>query len=503
MDDDIAPRRTISLIRYEDDHALVARGSLIPLALKKHLPLVPLVPKDRSRLLPVLIMLTLLLVGGYAVAKSPLADTLVSTVENVATPAILMKNSASEWESPVTFGAAEAYAKDDFYRATEASLIAGGATFIDLDLTENQLRYFKRGVLMVSGEVGRAPDGQSWCKTVSGFYQVEDMSATHRSSFVGATLPHTIKFGPNLFIHGNPEYEPGLPVPADFDRDCVRLDTDTASKLFSLVTVGTAVLVHAPKPREQRELFSFESKVPLFSTPHYLIADIGSETILAVGDRYDAVPMASLAKLMTTLVVLERMSLDDELSVSEPSLVASVIPRLLGRSSVSLATLLELLLVESSNEAAEVIAEAYGREALIKAMNAKANKLGLADTVFTDPSGVDSGNVSSVNDLWWLTRYIYLYQPIIFKITRSEATPVPGVTDTIADLVNFNKVEAIDSFVGGKVGETEAAKQTSISLHRVMIADEERIIAVILLGSDSRRTDVLRLLDYVHARFSP
>ena len=59
-------------------------------------------------------------------------------------------------------------------------------------------------------------------------------------------------------------------------------------------------------------------------------------------------------------------------------------------------SLLQLLLLESSNEAAEVIAGEVGREEFIKAMNAKAVQLGMLNTTFTDPSGLDDGNVSTL-----------------------------------------------------------------------------------------------------------
>ena len=61
--------------------------------------------------------------------------------------------------------------------------------------------------------------------------------------------------------------------------------------------------------------------------------------------------------------------------------------------------------------------------------------------------------------------------------------------------------ESIDTFIGGKVGETLAAGQTSITLHQLMIGGEMRDIAIVLLGSGGRRADVLELLRYLTERF--
>jgi hypothetical protein len=60
----------------------------------------------------------------------------------------------------------------------------------------------------------------------------------------------------------------------------------------------------------------------------------------------------------------------------------------------------------------------------------------------------------------------------------------------------------METFVGGKVGETLAAGKTSISLHRVSFKDQDRILAVILLGAENRTEEIERLIQYVKARFS-
>lgn len=498
MDDHSAQKRSVSLVRYEDDHALVARGSLIPLALKKTIPTVPMVRPTRSLMLPVVVSAVLLLMVGF-IGAGPLVAQVEGLVDTMATPALVVEGVYSDFATPPHFGPAEAYANPEFYTATQNSLIDGGATFIDLNIASNTIRYFKRGVLSIQDTLAHTPNQGSWCRTEAGLYSVEAMLEHNFSTYLGVTLPYSVKFGPNLFIHDWPVATDGQLVDSSYSEDCIRLDRGVAQALFDDVKAGTPVLVHAPV--REYETFGFESKVPTIDLQHYLIADIASETILAVGDRYDSVPIASLTKLMTALIAIETMSLDDTLLVREPNLVESVIPRLQGESSVTLYSLLELLLVESSNEAAEVIANNYGRDRFIQAMNVRARELGLRDTVFVDPSGLGNGNVSSVNDLWWLTRYIYQYEPFIFTLTRDDAVLPSYVNDSFADLVNFNTVESIDSFIGGKVGETTAAKKTSVTIHRLLIGGAERDIAVILLGSDNRRADVLTLLEYTNERF--
>ena len=110
--------------------------------------------------------------------------------------------------------------------------------------------------------------------------------------------------------------------------------------------------------------------------------------------------------------------------------------------------------------------------------------------------------MSSVSDLYTLVRYINEQRSFIFDITDTTRVSTDYVGGDFGELVNFNRIEDIDSFVGGKVGETNAAGQTSVSLHELQIQGEERVVVVILLGSNERSKDVQALLDHVNKTFS-
>lgn len=502
-----SPRRGISLVRYEDDHGPVERGSLIPPARKaESRPLVPAHRPPLSLLVVGSMLAAVALLGGVLTVlgghvsswrSMPLVAALGSTSES---PDIVFQNPFSERLLPPRFGPAPALVEKGFYTDMRERLITGGASFVDVDLTDYRIRYFNKGVLELVLDIEKKPDSTSWCRVAAGFYAVEEVRPMHTSTYLDAVLPESVIFGANLFIHGWPYATDGSPVADDFGRDCIRLRPDAAEKLAKSVRPGTVVVVHEVE-EERIEAFAYEAKIPDFTTPYYLIADLKSETVLAVGDKHTPVPIASLTKLMTALVVMENLSLDDTLAIEEPNLIESLVPRLKERARISVYSLLQLLLVESSNEAAEVLAGAVGREEFVALMNERAAELGLIDTVFTDPSGIDSGNVSSVNDLWWLTRYLYLHVPFVFELTAQTDTVPAYVPDHYADLMNFNRIESVESFFGGKVGETEAAKQTSITLHRLPIEDTTRDIAIVLLGSEGRRDDVLQLLLHIEEQF--
>jgi D-alanyl-D-alanine carboxypeptidase len=290
-------------------------------------------------------------------------------------------------------------------------------------------------------------------------------------------------------------------VPADFVGGGIRLTDEAAQALYKEIQLEVPVLVHNTD-QKKRDTFIYEPKVLDIHAPHYFIADIDNGTVLAATDLDAPAPIASLTKLMTAVVASENIDLNNRVQVTSPTFVTTLIPRLAERSSVSMYSLLQLLLVESSNEAAETIAGEIGRDKFIEAMNAKARQLGMMQTTFADPSGLSADNVSSLGDLYRLSKYIHDNRSFIFEITASKKVPSAYIGGEFDGLINFNEVKDLDSFVGGKVGETLAAGQTSISLHQLKLQGEDRTVVVILLGSTGRTEDVTALVSYVEDKFS-
>jgi D-alanyl-D-alanine carboxypeptidase len=134
-------------------------------------------------------------------------------------------------------------------------------------------------------------------------------------------------------------------------------------------------------------------------------------------------------------------------------------------------------------------------------MNQKARQLGMLNTSFADPSGLSSDNVSSVGDLYRLTQYIFENRRFILDITKDVNLSSANQGGDFSGLINFNEIEDTTGFVGGKVGETRAAGQTSISLHELSIKGTTRTVVVIILGSEGRTADVQALVSFVEDQF--
>jgi D-alanyl-D-alanine endopeptidase (penicillin-binding protein 7) len=348
--------------------------------------------------------------------------------------------------------------------------------------------------ILAKGQAG------SWWETPAGLYAVESKKEELFSTVGQVYTPWTIGFQGNFFIHGWPTTRTGEPVPASYTGGGIRLSDEDAKALYERVGVATPVLVYEQKP--PASTFVYEPKIPELATPHYLIADIESNTVLASSDLAAVAPIASITKLMTALVAAESINLDTTVPVLTPTFVQSLVPRLGERNRVSMYSLMQLLLVESSNEASEVIAAQLGRAEFIARMNEKAQAIGMENTVFTDPSGLSSENVSTVRDLLRLLQYIAQNRQFIIDLTRDQDLPTSYVGGEFGTLINFNTIAGTDNFIGGKIGETNAAGQTSATLHTITVKGEERVVAIIILGSSSRDADVLQLLNYAEERFS-
>lgn len=419
--------------------------------------------------------------------------------DTMAAPVVYVSGVDLPEPVPLHYGVQPLLSHPNFFADTKASFLADKLTFIEADLTEMRIVYYQEGAEMFSAPILSKGKEGSWWETPAGLYEIELKKKDHFSSFGNVHQPWSMVFQGNFFIHGWPKYPGGEPVPEGYSGGCIRLGDGDAQMLYELVSVGVPVLVH--EADFENDDFVYEAKVPELTTDHYLLADVKSNTVLASNNLDEVVPIASITKLMTALVAAEYINLDNDVYLSQEKYVTTLIPRLQGRWRASMYSLLQLLLVESSNEAAEVIATQVGRDRFIQLMNEKALALGLENTTFTDPSGLDEGNLSTVSDLLRLVQYIHYNRSFILELTYDQDLPTAYESGQFGELENFNEIEGVESFIGGKVGETLAAGQTSVSLHRLMVKGEERVLAVIILGSTDREEDVKKLLKYTEEQF--
>ena len=139
-------------------------------------------------------------------------------------------------------------------------------------------------------------------------------------------------------------------------------------------------------------------------------------------------PIASITKLMTAMVILDSdLSLDERITITrdDRDLLRLTGSRLKYGATLSRSELLQLALMSSENRAASALARTWpcGKQAFVQAMNDKASALGMSNSHFKDPAGLDAGNVASARDVATMVRAAYGY-PLIRKATTTRSASV-------------------------------------------------------------------------------
>ncbi|MBP7343015.1 MAG: serine hydrolase [Smithellaceae bacterium] len=203
------------------------------------------------------------------------------------------------------------------------------------------------------------------------------------------------------------------------------------------------------------------------------------------------VPIASITKLMTAMVVLDAgQVLEERISIE-----AADIDRLLhSRSHLPVGTRLTrkdallIALMASENRSAHALGRTYpgGYTACVAAMNAKARALGLRETRFSDTTGLSSGNVSSARDLVRLVDAAYSYRPIRQFTTCRKTTIVSGCRVLIFS--NTNRLIQNPRWEIGlsKTGYTDEAGRCLVMQAHMA----KRPVLIILLDSQGKLTRV-------------
>jgi D-alanyl-D-alanine endopeptidase (penicillin-binding protein 7) len=155
-----------------------------------------------------------------------------------------------------------------------------------------------------------------------------------------------------------------------------------------------------------------------------LVMDQDTNEVVFAKNSEAVLPIASLTKLMTAMVMVEaRLSMDDAITVTADDVDTekNSSSRLTVGATLTRGELLHLALMSSENRAAHALGRTYpgGLGAFVIAMNAKARTLGMADTRYVDPTGLNSGNQSSARDLASLVKAAY-QQPLIRELSTSH-----------------------------------------------------------------------------------
>ncbi len=278
-----------------------------------------------------------------------------------------------------------------------------------------------------------------------------------------------------------------------------------------IVLLTTLTVVLAPAARVDAGPLSIPTQ-PLEGLAPLSPPEITAETWLLWDDTFErelgalrpdeARAMASTTKMMTALVALENSNLDDRVVISEAATE-------IGESEIDLVPgevwrmedLLRALLMRSANDAAIAIAEFVGgtERGFVRMMNETADRLGLENTHFMNPHGLDEeGHYSSARDLLTIA-LIGMKDTTFAEIvgTRSSTFPnAPDGSERVAASTNA-LLGTFEGAIGVKTGFTNEARLTMVAAAE----REGRRLYAVVMGSNDHFADAAALLRYGYSAF--
>lgn len=250
--------------------------------------------------------------------------------------------------------------------------------------------------------------------------------------------------------------------------------------------------------------------LPLISAHAYLIKVLGSDLALAKQREWKKMPPASLTKLLTAVIAKDNLATDEKIILSEESKKTeektSGIP---AGEKFWRDDMLTLAIMASANDAALALAEKVGEEGgkldfqekinyFTELMQKKAHEIGLENSSFKNPSGLDAKNhYASAEDLTRLAEHIWYNHPQIWAVSRTFEKSIVSDSGREYKIVNTNELlKEFPAILGGKTGLTDNAKGTLILLYPLKTGD---IAVTIILGSEDRFGDGRKIIQWLES----
>jgi D-alanyl-D-alanine endopeptidase (penicillin-binding protein 7) len=239
-----------------------------------------------------------------------------------------------------------------------------------------------------------------------------------------------------------------------------------------------------------------------------LVIDQNTSQVLFDKNSSVALPIASITKLMTSMVVLEaQQDLNEVLEVTEDDIDTEkhTGSRLRIGTRLSRHDMLHIALMSSENRAASALSRNYpgGRTAFVAAMNAKARSLGMMDTHYVEGTGLSSQNVSSARDLARLVAAAYQQQPLIREFTTDPQYTIDAGGRAL-QYHNSNHLVANPAWEIG-LQKTGFINEAGRCLVMQTTIDSRPVIMVFLdsKGKQSRLADASRIRRWLESNNAP
>lgn len=216
---------------------------------------------------------------------------------------------------------------------------------------------------------------------------------------------------------------------------------------------------------------------------------------------FEPLPIASISKLMTALVAAETLALEEPVVVSKAAVeTPHEAGGLVVGETLTVHQLLYTLLLESSNDAAVALEEAFDLrrtekdQTFVVVMNKRAQELGLASAFFEEPTGLSEKNVASAHDVASMMFAAYEHYTLR-TIMGTSVYETKSKEDFAHRWVNSNSLlGAMPGIVAGKTGYTEEAGEC---MALVTKRSDEEVVITVVLGSTNRVQAMSDLLGWL------
>lgn len=247
-------------------------------------------------------------------------------------------------------------------------------------------------------------------------------------------------------------------------------------------------------------LASIATDSPKINAESAYFIEPDSGEVLYKKNEHQKMPVASLVKIMSVILTLENRKMSDEIKISQAA--SDMEPDkmlLIAGETLTVEDLLGGIFLISANDATEALAENISGEVseFVKLMNKKAAQLGMKDTLFINPTGLqedDKQQYSTSYDVAIMSRYAIKNFPEILNISSQPRIYLPQ-TATHQDYDMYSGVNLITTYpgvVGLKTGFTPASGFTLVTVAK----RDGRTVLGVLLNSENRRDEAKTLLDY-------
>lgn len=254
--------------------------------------------------------------------------------------------------------------------------------------------------------------------------------------------------------------------------------------------------VYSPLP-----VLSQRTDFPILSAQSALAIDLTSSVVLYEKNPESPYLPASTTKIITGLVAMDYYPFERILTVGDISVTGQKMGLIQGEQ-ITVASLLEGLLIFSANDAAEVLATSYsgGREDFVAAMNVKAHKFKLENSYFTNPTGLDGeGQVTTAQDLIRIAE-IAMKNVRFASIVGTKEKIVYSIDGRIPHrLTNINELLGeVPGVLGVKTGWTEEARENLVTY----IERGSKRVMIAIMGSQDRFGETKELIEWIFDNYS-